>query len=37
MMPSVGTPILSTIGYHVRAGAHDITTVDWDVTTTLRL
>ena len=30
-MPSVGTPILSTIGYHVRAGGHDITAVDWNV------
>jgi hypothetical protein len=30
-MPGVGTPILSTIGHHVRAGGHDMTAVDWTV------
>jgi hypothetical protein len=30
-MPPVGTPILSTIGYHVRPGGHDMTPVDWAV------
>jgi hypothetical protein len=28
-MPSVGQPIRSTIGYHLRSGQHDITEYDW--------
>lgn len=28
-MPEVGKPIAGTIGYHVRAGGHDVTDVDW--------
>ena len=28
-MPAVGEPLQSTIGYHIRAGAHAITPVDW--------
>lgn len=30
-MPAVNEPILSTIGYHIRPGKHDVTEVDWDV------
>jgi hypothetical protein len=28
--PAVGTPVLTTIGYHVRPGKHDVTAYDWD-------
>jgi hypothetical protein len=30
-MPGVNRPILSTVGYHVRPGKHDTTSVDWEV------
>ena len=30
-MPEIGMPILGTIGYHIRSGAHDITALDWAV------
>jgi hypothetical protein len=28
--PAVGTPVLTSIGYHVRPGVHDVTAYDWD-------
>jgi hypothetical protein len=27
--PPVGQPVLGQIGYHVRAGGHDVTDFDW--------
>lgn len=29
-MPGVEQPVLGTIGYHVRAGRHDVTDYDWE-------
>jgi dienelactone hydrolase len=29
-MPGLHQPVMSTIGYHVRAGGHDITNYDWE-------
>ena len=29
-MPAVGRPVADTIGYHVRAGKHDVTEFDWE-------
>jgi hypothetical protein len=29
--PAVGKPVLSRVGYHLRAGAHDVTAEDWEV------
>jgi hypothetical protein len=29
-MPDISEPILSTIGYHIRPGGHNVTTYDWD-------
>lgn len=29
-MPGISQPILSTIGYHVRRGGHNVTTYDWE-------
>ncbi len=30
IQPPVDQPIAGTIGYHVRSGAHDVTTFDWE-------
>jgi hypothetical protein len=29
-MPGIHEPIMATVGYHVRAGKHDVTAYDWD-------
>jgi hypothetical protein len=29
-MPGIHQPIQTTLGYHIRAGKHDITTSDWE-------
>ena len=30
-MPPVHRPVLTTVGYHIRAGKHDVTALDWKV------
>jgi hypothetical protein len=29
-MPGLSQPVMSTIGYHIRPGGHDVTGYDWD-------
>jgi hypothetical protein len=29
-MPPLHRPVMSTIGFHIRAGRHDVTSYDWD-------
>jgi hypothetical protein len=29
-MPGIHQPVMETVGYHIRAGRHDITEYDWD-------
>jgi (4-O-methyl)-D-glucuronate---lignin esterase len=29
-MPGIGQPVMTTIGFHLRCGPHDVTAYDWD-------
>jgi hypothetical protein len=29
-MPEIHKPVMNTVGYHIRAGKHDVTAYDWD-------
>jgi hypothetical protein len=29
-MPNLNEPVMTTLGYHIRTGKHDVTDYDWE-------